>query len=143
MGYVKPVLLVEDDRLDSMALSRALKELGVSNELMHARDGEEALMLLTDKRHEMPCLILLDLNMPRMNGLEFLEAIRSEDTLKRIPVVMVSTSEARQDLARSLELGAVAYVVKCPDYSEFRESMRVVKDYVTDARVLERTGGRV
>jgi CheY-like chemotaxis protein len=143
MAHVKPILLVEDDRLDSMAVCRALKELGVSNELMCARDGEEALMLLTDQHHETPCLILLDLNMPRMNGLEFLEAIRAENALKRIPIVMVSTSEAQQDLARSLELGAVAYVVKCPDYAEFRESMRVVENYVTQARVLEGTGGRV
>jgi CheY-like chemotaxis protein len=143
MAHVKPILLVEDDRLDSMAVRRALKELGVSNELMHACDGEEALTLLADQRHEMPCLILLDLNMPRMNGLEFLEAIRAEDALKSIPIVMVSTSEAQQDLARSLELGAVAYVVKCPDYAEFRENIRVVQKYVTQARVLEGTGDRV
>jgi CheY-like chemotaxis protein len=143
MANVKPILLVEDDSLDSMAVGRALRELRVSNELIHAGDGEEALVLLTDKRHEMPCLILLDLNMPRMNGLEFLEALRANDALRNIPVVMVSTSEAQQDLARSLELGAVAYIVKCPDYREFRENMRVVENYVTEARVLERTGGRV
>ncbi len=143
MAQVKPILLVEDDRLDAIAVRRALRELGVNNELVHACDGEEALTFLTDGRHALPCLILLDLNMPRMDGLEFLDVRRTMETLPDIPVVIVSTSEAQRDLSRSLELGAVAYVVKCPDFGEFRESMRVVQSYVTEARALERTGGRV
>ena len=129
----KPILLVEDDRLDVMAVRRVLRELHVSNELVHAEDGSEALAYLRGGHSQMPCVILLDINMPKMNGFEFLEALRIDDALKHIPVVMVSTSPERQDIARSFELGATAYIVKCPEYTEFREDMRIIGDYVTEA----------
>ena len=137
MPNSKPILLVEDDRLDVMAVRRVLLELHVSNELVHVEDGEDALTHLRSHLDVPPCLILLDLNMPRMNGFEFLEALRADDGLKHIPVVMVSTSLERQDIRRSFELGIVAYVNKCPDYGQFQRSMRVIEDYVTEARLLD------
>jgi CheY-like chemotaxis protein len=130
MADSKPILLVEDDRLDVMAVRRVLKESHVGNELVHAEDGEKALAHLRDGHHERPCVILLDLNMPKMNGFEFLEALRADNALKDIPVVMVTTSPDAKDIRRSLELGAVAYVIKSPTYERFREDMRVIENYV-------------
>lgn len=137
MPNSKPILLVEDDLLDVMAMRRVLRDLRVSNELVHVEDGEDALTHLCSHLDMLPCLILLDVNMPRMNGFEFLEALRAEDALKHIPVVMVSTSPERQDIRRGFELGVAAYIVKCASYGEFRESMRVIEDYVNEARPVE------
>jgi CheY-like chemotaxis protein len=133
----KPILLVEDDCVDVMAVQRVLKDLDVCNELVYAANGEEALAYLRDKDHELPCVIFLDLNMPKMNGLEFLRALRAEERLKDIPAVVVSTSAEKQDVARSLDLGAAAYIVKCFSYHEFRERMKVVQPYFVAARPVE------
>lgn len=130
-------MLVEDDRLDVMVVRRVLKEFHVSNELVHVEDGERALAYLKDGHHERPCVILLDVNMPKMNGFEFLEALRADNALQDISVVMVTTSPDIKDVRRSLELGAVAYVIKSPSYGEFREGMRVIEDYVTKAHTAD------
>jgi CheY-like chemotaxis protein len=134
----KPILLVEDDCVDVMAVQRVLKDLDVCNELVYAANGEEALAYLRDKDHELPCVILLDLNMPKMNGLEFLGALRANETLKDIPAVVVSTSAEKQDMARSLEFGAAGYIIKCFSYHEFRERMKAVQPYFVTVRPPER-----
>ncbi len=126
----KPILLVEDDCVDVMAVQRVLKELHVASELVYAADGEEALAYLRSPENEAPCVILLDLNMPRMGGLEFLQVLRADEALRNIPVVVVSTSPDGQDMARSFDLGAVAYIVKCSSYGEFRERMRAITPYL-------------
>jgi CheY-like chemotaxis protein len=127
----EPILLVEDDSVDVMAVQRAFKELNVSNELVRAADGEEGLAYLRGHNGPMPCAILLDLNMPRMNGIEFLQVLRTDETLKDIPVVVVTTSPEGPDMARSFELGAVAYIVKSSNYREFREKMAEVRPCFT------------
>lgn len=129
----KPILLVEDDSVDVMAVQRVLKELKVENDLAYAADGEEALAYLRCPDHETPCMILLDLNMPKMNGLEFLEALRADEALRDIAVVVVTTSPERQDMARSSELGTVAYIIKSSSYREFREKMTVITSYLAAA----------
>jgi CheY-like chemotaxis protein len=134
----KPILLVEDDCVDVMAVQRVLKDLDVRNELVYAANGEETLAYLQDKDHELPCVILLDLNMPKMNGLELLTALRADETLKDIPAVVVSTSAEKQDMARSFELGAAAYVIKCFSYPEFRERMRAITPYLAAVQPTER-----
>jgi CheY-like chemotaxis protein len=127
----EPILLVEDDDLDAMITKRSLDEIGITNPLIHKRNGEEALKYLTARPASMPRVLLLDLNMPKMNGIEFLEALRTDGALKDIPVVIVTTSLEAKDIARSLELGAASYIVKCSDYREFREAMAVIKSYLT------------
>ncbi|MCX5643548.1 MAG: response regulator [Phycisphaerae bacterium] len=126
----KPILLVEDDGVDVMAVQRVLKELKAANELAYAGNGEEALAYLRSPENEAPCMILLDLNMPKMGGLEFLQVLRANEALRNIPVMVVSTSAEKQDMARSFELGAVAYIVKCYSYGEFRERMRAITPYL-------------
>jgi CheY-like chemotaxis protein len=133
----KPILLVEDDCVDVMAVQRVLKELHVASELAYAPDGEEALAYLRSPENETPCVILLDLNMPKMNGIEFLEALRADEALRNIPVVVVTTSPDKQDMARSFDLGAVAYIVKCSSYGEFRERMMAISPYLAAVQPTE------
>ena len=125
------ILLVEDDCVDAAIVRRSLRDLAVTNEFVHVTDGDQALAYLRGRDGEMSCVILLDLNMPKMNGLEFLQTIKADDVMKDIPVVVVTTSDERQDRATSFELGAAAYVVKCIDYGEFRQNMRVIEQYLT------------
>jgi CheY-like chemotaxis protein len=132
MPKPKPIQVVEDDSVDVMILRRVLKDLHAPNELACAANGEEALAYLRDEDNERPCVILLDLNMPRMNGFEFLRIMRADEAMKDIPVVVVTTSGEPQDITMSYELGAVAYIVKCCDYGEFREKIKTVEPYFVD-----------
>ena len=127
----RPVLLVEDDRVDAMTVRRALGEIGVANRLDTAENGEKALDRLRDPSMETPCIILLDLNMPRMNGIELLGVIKGDDRLRRIPVVVLSTSREEQDRMESFRLGAAGYMLKPVDYREFVEMVRTIDLYWT------------
>lgn len=125
----RPILLVEDDQVDTMTVMRALKEIHVTNPVVHLESGEEALLYLQDPASEKPCIILLDLNMPIMNGIEFLQVIKHNDQLKRIPVIVLTTSEEQQDKMSSFNLGVAGYVVKPVDYRRFVEVMRSIDAY--------------
>ena len=114
------ILLVEDD-LDHVELTlRVLKELTVEHEIVVARDGAQALsFLLGGNMSVQPTLILLDLNMPKINGLDVLKRIRSEESTKRIPVVILTTSREEKDVIDSYNLGANSYIIKPVDYGQF------------------------
>lgn len=131
MQSSKPVLLVEDDSVDVMTVKRAFRDLHVANPLVPAGDGEEALAYLRNNGTAKPCVILLDLNMPKMSGTEFLKVVKEDQTLKMIPVVVFTTSSAEQDIARSFELGAAGYMVKSVDYDKFIETIRTIDSYWT------------
>lgn len=131
MRSAKPILLVEDDRVDVMTVKRALKELNVTNQLVSVGDGEEALEYLRDHAAARPCVILLDLNMPRMSGTEFMKIAKADDSLRTIPIIVLSTSNTEQDVAKSFELGAAGYMVKSVDYSKFIETIRTIDSYWT------------
>jgi CheY-like chemotaxis protein len=131
MRNSKPILLVEDDRVDAMTVERALKDLNVTNRLIHILNGEEAFEYLTDKANERPCIILLDLNMPKMNGVEFLKVVKDDDVLKSIPVVVLTTSHEEQDVVESFKLSAAGYIVKPVDYKKFVDAMRTIDIYWT------------
>lgn len=131
MKDTKPILLVEDDSVDAMTVVRALKDLNVTNPLVHKLNGEEALEYLRVNKNQRPCLILLDLNMPKMNGIEFLKVAKSEDVLKKIPVVVLTTSKDEQDIVESFELSVAGYMVKTVDYKKFVETIRAVNLYWT------------
>ena len=129
MPSAQPILLVEDDTVDAMTVRRALKEAGSSRTLVHRLNGEEALEYLHTANGDTPGLILLDLNMPRMNGLEFLECKQAEERLRPIPVVVLTTSTNARDIERSHDLGAQAYIVKSIDYKQFVDSIRGLDIY--------------
>jgi CheY-like chemotaxis protein len=126
-----PILLIEDDSVDAMTVKRALKELRVANPLGHVENGEEGLAYLHDAENEQPCLILLDLNMPVMNGIEFLHAIKSLPEFKRIPVIALTTSDEQEDKMESFELGVAGYMRKPVEYQQFVEIIRTIDAYWT------------
>jgi len=127
----KPILLVEDDEIDAMTVERALKEIKVANSLNVVRDGEEALEFLRDADNVIPGIILLDLNMPRMNGIEFLKVAKKDEDLRKIPVVVLTTSKDEQDRVESFDLGVAGYMVKPVDYLQFVEVVRAIDLYWT------------
>jgi len=131
MRNSKPILLVEDDKVDAMTVKRALKEINITNRLDIVNDGEEALAFLRDPKNNNPGIILLDLNMPRMNGIEFLRITKKDETLKKIPVVVITTSKEDQDKIDSFNLGVAGYMIKLVDYQKFVEVIKVIDLYWT------------
>jgi len=129
MQNSRPILLVEDDRMDVMTVKRAMRELDVANPLVCAANGEEALEYLRNDDYDKPCVILLDLNMPRMNGIEFLEAAKADEQLKKIPVVVLTTSGEKRDIIDSFNLNVAGYMVKSLDYGTFLETIRAIDVY--------------
>jgi len=122
----KPILLVEDDREDAMTVGPALKDLKVTNQLVLTINGEEALEYLKSESNQKPCVILLDLKMPKMDGIEFLKNVKADEGLKKIPVVMLTTSRQEQDVVESFKLGVAGYIVKPADYKKFVEAIRTI-----------------
>lgn len=127
----KPILLVEDDRVDVMTILRVLKEINVVNPVVNMEHGEAALEHLRDPASVRPCIILLDLNMPIMNGIEFLQLVKQDPALRGIPVIVLTTSEEQQDKLRSFDLGVAGYMAKPVDYRRFVEIMRSIDLYWT------------
>ena len=128
---VKPIsiLLVEDDPGDVVLVREAFAHNKVRNELRVASDGVYALEILRDPETPVPDLILLDLNLPRMDGRELLGEIRADPRLTAIPVVVLTTSDAEADIARSYELHANAYVTKPVDLQRFLEVVREIDNF--------------
>lgn len=134
----KPILLVEDDQIDTMTVMRALRELHVTNPVQHVENGEAALQYLNDPSRARPCLILLDLNMPIMGGIEFLRVVKADGhPLRRTPVVVLTTSEEQQDKLESFNLGVAGYIRKPVDYQRFVETMRTINAYWTVSELPE------
>ncbi len=125
----KPILLIEDDLVDQMTVKRAFKELKVINELQIANDGEEALEILRDDSKDIPGIILLDLNMPKMNGIEFLQEVKKDQSFKTIPVIVLTTSKHEKDKVETFNLGVSGYMVKPVDYEQFLEIMKSIREY--------------
>jgi CheY-like chemotaxis protein len=131
MQNLKPILLVEDDHVDAMTVKRIFTELKVKNQLAHVVDGEKALEYLRNSKNRKPCVILLDLNMPRMNGIEFLKIIKADDDLRSIPVIVLTTSREDQDKIDSFKLGIAGYILKTVDYKRFATIMEIMDMYWT------------
>jgi CheY-like chemotaxis protein len=132
MAPLKRILLAEDNNHDVELTLAALEEYNLANEVVIARDGVEALDYLYARgkfaghANGLPVVILLDLKMPKLDGLEVLRQLRNDPALKAIPVVMVTSSREEQDLLRSYELGVNAYVVKPVDFQKFVESIKQI-----------------
>lgn len=130
MPDLKRILLVEDNDKDVELTLSALAEYNLANEVVVLRDGEEALNYLYRKANFAqrpagnPAVILLDLKMPRVDGLEVLRQLKRDETLKVIPVVMVTSSREEADLIKSYNLGVNAYVVKPVGFKEFVEAVK-------------------
>ena len=124
------ILMVEDDPKDVELTMTALEGYNLANEVIVTRDGEEALDYLyhrgkyTTRSSDHPAVILLDLKLPKIDGLEVLRQVKSDDTLKMIPVVVLTSSREENDLVSSYKLGVNAYVVKPVDFHEFVNAIR-------------------
>lgn len=129
MSSNKPILLVEDDVVDQMTVKRALKEIHVTNRLIVANNGEEALFYLQNDKYDKPTLVLLDINMPKMNGVEFLKVVKEDDILKKIPVIVLTSSKEDSDRIDSFDLGVAGYLVKPVDYKKFVDVIRTIHMY--------------
>lgn len=120
---LKPVLLVEDDNIDAMTVKKAINELQVTNELIHLTTAEKALEYLKSENNKGICVILLDLNMPGMNGIEFLKIIKADKALRSIPVVVLAASQEEEDIVETFNLGVAGYIFKpvnCEKLNEFK-----------------------
>jgi CheY-like chemotaxis protein len=130
MNTLKRILLAEDSERDVELTLDALAEYNLANEVVVARDGVETLDYLYRRGkfaghiNGLPAVVLLDLKMPRVDGLEVLREMKTSPLLKKVPVVMVTSSREEQDLVKSYELGVNAYVVKPVDFQKFVESIR-------------------
>jgi len=132
----KVILLVEDNPDDELLTLRALKKGGVRNEVVVARDGVEALdYLFASGPHSgrdpamMPRLILLDLNLPRVNGLEVLKRLRSDERTRRLPVVILTSSREQRDMLDGYGLGANSYIRKPVTFEQFVKAVELLRSY--------------
>ena len=127
------ILLVEDNPADARLTSEALREANVQNRLSHFDDGEEALAFLRQQGKyagaQRPDLILLDLNLPRKDGREVLAEIKADQRLRRIPVVVLTTSQAQEDVLRAYNLNANCYVSKPMDLDQFIKVVATIKEF--------------
>jgi CheY-like chemotaxis protein len=129
MNNLCPILLVEDDAVDIMTVKRCFKQLKIPNQLLTAGNGEEALLLLSKLDTFLPCIILLDINMPKMNGLEFLYQLKQSACFKKTPVVMLSSSKEESDVTKCFELGVAGYMVKPVEYEDFVNILQLLCAY--------------
>jgi CheY-like chemotaxis protein len=130
-----PVLYAEDEENDAFLMKRAFAKAGIANPLQVVHDGGEAMRYLSGEgefadrsRHPLPCLLLLDLNLPRRTGLEVLQWVRSADKYHALPVVILTSSSQDRDIGSAYELGASGYLVKPPSAERLVELVRNLRD---------------
>ena len=138
-----PILLVEDNEDDVLITRRAWKKGQIRNKLCVVRDGEEALEFLYRKGEyadsPRPCLMLLDLKMPGVDGFEVLEKIKGDASLKKIPVIILTTSSWTRDVEYAYELGANSYIVKPVSFWNFVQTMMDIKTHwLVDCKIPSR-----
>jgi len=127
------ILLVEDNPGDARLIEEAVKESKLSNQLYHVVDGEQALAFVKQQgeyqNSPKPGLILLDLNLPKVSGREVLEALKADEELRRIPVVVLTTSSSEEDIMRSYMLHANCYITKPVDFDEFIKVVKSINEF--------------
>ncbi|NDK38904.1 response regulator [Pseudoxanthomonas gei] len=132
MSAIRTILLAEDSAADAEMAVDALREANLANPIVHVEDGVETMDYLlrrgawADRPEGLPAVLLLDIKMPRMDGLEVLRQVRSHEQLKKLPVVILSSSREESDLARSWDLGVNAYVVKPVDVDQFFQAVKLL-----------------
>ncbi|GGG41942.1 response regulator [Croceivirga lutea] len=122
------VLLIEDDMIETMKMHRAVSGMQTKHQIIEAKNGEEALEVLNGGG-ELPDILFLDLNMPRMSGIEFLQILKNDDRLKFLPTIILTTSENRADLLKCYEIGIAGYIIKPLKYEDYENRIKKVFDY--------------
>ncbi len=129
MDSSKLILLVEDDTDHELLTIRALKKSQIANDIRVARDGEEAINLLFGPNPVRPQVVLLDLKLPKVDGLEVLSRIRKSDATRMLPVVILTSSDEERDVVRSYQLGVNSYIRKPVNFNDFAEATRQLGMY--------------
>ena len=122
------ILLIEDDAIEIMKLNRAVSSLLSEPEIIEANNGEDALNVLKE-RNIIPNIILLDLNMPKINGIEFLRILKNDEELKHIPTIILTTSDNKKDLLACYEIGIAGYITKPLKYQDYVTRIDVLLSY--------------
>ncbi len=122
------VLFIEDDTIETMKLQRTVSKLQLKHNIIEAKNGEQALEVLKNTT-KLPDIILLDLNMPRMSGIEFLEILKADDKYKYLPTIILTTSENRADLLECYRIGIAGYVIKPLKYEDYETKLKSVFEY--------------
>lgn len=122
------ILLIEDDMIEVMKLNRVISSLQLSHKITEANNGEQALDLLKQKDN-LPDVILLDLNMPKINGIEFLKILKEDERLKYIPTIILTTSNNQRDLLECYKIGIAGYVLKPLKYEDYVSKMNKLLSY--------------
>jgi two-component system, response regulator len=123
MDSAVEILLVEDNPDDAGLTIRALKKHNLANHLLHLRDGEEALRFLFNDENTLPKLVLLDLKMPKVDGIDVLRKLKADERRRVIPIVVLTSSKEERDIVESYRLGVNAYIVKPVDFEKFSKAV--------------------
>ncbi len=122
------ILFIEDDAIETMKLQRTVSKLQLKHHITEAKNGEQALEILHSTK-QLPDIILLDLNMPRMSGIEFLGILKANETLKYLPTIILTTSENRADLLECYRIGIAGYVIKPLKYEDYEQKLQRILEY--------------
>jgi len=128
MSKVLNILLIEDDEIEVMKFNRVLSTLKLSHKIVEANNGEEAIEILKVKE-VVPDIIVLDLNMPKINGIEFLRILKADDYLKYIPAIILTTSSNRKDVLECYRIGIAGYVIKPLKYPDYVDRITKLIEY--------------
>lgn len=122
------ILFIEDDNIETMKLQRTVSKLETKHNITEAKNGEEALNYLKSDS-DLPDIIFLDLNMPKMSGIEFLQILKADEVMKYLPTIILTTSENRADLLECYKIGIAGYILKPLKYEYYASKITKVLDY--------------
>jgi CheY-like chemotaxis protein len=122
------ILVIEDDMIEVMKLNRTIDSLKQKHNIIEAKNGEEALEIL-NKKINLPDIILLDLNMPKINGIEFLRILKNDDVLKYIPTIVLTTSKNHKDVLECYKIGIAGYLLKPLKYEDYVSKIEKILNY--------------
>ena len=130
------ILLIEDDQIEVMKLKRTIKKLDMNHELVEAQNGEDALEILKSKTN-LPDIIFLDLNMPKINGLEFLKILKSGPILRYLPTIILTTSNNRKDVLACYDIGVAGYILKPLKYNDYTNKIEKILSYWSENELIK------
>jgi len=123
------ILLIEDDMIEVMKFNRTITSLQLNHSIIEAKNGEEALNILENNNNNLPDIILLDLNMPKISGIEFLSILKKDKELKYIPTIILTTSNNQKDLVECYKIGIAGYVLKPLKYEDYVSKIELLLNY--------------
>ncbi|MEP0265047.1 response regulator [Dokdonia sp.] len=130
------ILLIEDDTIEVMKLKRAITKLEMNHDLIEAEDGEKALEILKTIE-ALPDIIFLDLNMPKINGIEFLKIVKEDAVLRYLPTVILTTSNNRKDVLECYKHGVAGYIIKPLSYEEYTKKIGIALSYWSENELIK------